>query len=140
MALAGARTRADGLALELDLQTSATIHGNGVQLLQVLLNLVNNAADAVRTSAIREIAVRARDLDGFVQVVVEDTGMGVAPENAGRLFDRFFTTKTPDEGTGLGLSISRDIVHSMNGTLTWDQVGDRTRFIVRLPRMAGAPA
>ncbi len=142
MGLAGARTRADGLALELDVQTTATVLGNGVQLLQVLLNLVNNAVDAVKGAAVRQLAVRARDDEAFALVIVEDTGSGIAPEHAGRLFDRFFTTKEPDEGTGLGLSISRDIVQSMHGTLTWDRVGDRTRFIVRLPRVtpAGAPS
>lgn len=142
MGLAAARTRADGLALELDLKTTATVQGNAVQLLQVLLNLVNNAVDAVKGAAVRQLAVRARDDDAFALVIVEDTGPGIAPEHAGRLFDRFFTTKEPDEGTGLGLSISRDIVQSMHGTLTWDRVGDRTRFIVRLPRVtpAGAPS
>ena len=142
MGLAGARTRADGLALELDVQTTATVLGNGVQLLQVLLNLVNNAVDAVKGAPVRQLAVRARDDEAFALVIVEDTGSGIAPEHAGRLFDRFFTTKEPDEGTGLGLSISRDIVQSMHGTLTWDRVGDRTRFIVRLPRVtpAGAPS
>jgi C4-dicarboxylate-specific signal transduction histidine kinase len=138
MALAGARTRADGLSLEVDVQTRATVHGNGVQLLQVLLNLVNNAVDAVKRAAVRRLAVRARDVDGFAHVIVEDSGPGVAPEHAERLFDRFFTTKEPDEGTGLGLSISRDIVQSMHGTLTWERVGDCTRFIVRLPRLPGA--
>lgn len=142
MALAGARTRADGLVLELDVQTTATVLGNGVQLLQVLLNLVNNAVDAVKGAPVRQLAVRARDDDAFAFVIVEDTGPGIAPEHTGRLFDRFFTTKEPDEGTGLGLSISRDIVQSMHGTLTWDRVSDRTRFIVRLPRVthAGAPS
>lgn len=141
MGLAAARTRAEGLVLELDLQTTATVQGNGVQLLQVLLNLVNNAVDAVKGAAVRQLAVRARDDGAFALVIVEDTGPGIAPEHAGRLFDRFFTTKEPDEGTGLGLSISRDIVQSMHGTLTWDRAGDRTRFIVRLPRVtpAGAP-
>ncbi|MDP1917283.1 MAG: ATP-binding protein [Myxococcales bacterium] len=142
MGLAAARTRAEGLVLELDLKTTAMVQGNGVQLLQVLLNLVNNAVDAVKGAAIRQLAVRARDEGAFAEVIVEDTGPGIAPEHAGRLFDRFFTTKEPDEGTGLGLSISRDIVQSMHGTLTWDRVGDRTRFMVRLPRMtpAGAPS
>ncbi|MDP3501303.1 MAG: ATP-binding protein [Myxococcales bacterium] len=142
MALAGARTRAEGLVLELELNTTATVQGNGVQLLQVLLTLVNNAVDAVKGAPIRQLTVRARDDDAFVLVIVEDTGPGIAPEHAGRLFDRFFTTKEPDEGTGLGLSISRDIVQSMHGTLTWDRVGDRTRFLVRLPRVtpAGVPA
>lgn len=140
MALAGARTRADGLTLELDVRTNATVHGNGVQLLQVLLNLVNNAVDAVKRAPVRQLAVRATDVEGFAEVIVEDSGPGVAPEHAERLFDRFFTTKEPGEGTGLGLSISRDIVHSMKGALTWDRVGDRTRFIVRLPRVPGAGA
>ena len=142
MALAGARTRAEGLILDLDIRTTAIVRANGVQLVQVLLNLVNNAVDAVKRAPVRKVAVRAIEVEGFVDVIVEDTGAGVAPEHAARLFDRFFTTKEPDEGTGLGLSISRDIVQSMNGSLTWARVADRTRFTARLPREpdAGAPS
>lgn len=133
VALAGARARSAGLSLELDLQTSARVMGNGVQIQQVILNLLNNGFDAVRRAPIKQLAVRAVDVDGFALVCVEDSGPGVAPEHRERLFDRFFTTKEPDEGTGLGLAISRDLVASMGGTLTWERVGDRTRFVVALP-------
>lgn len=84
------------------------------QFQQVLLNLAVNARDAMPSGG--RLAIRARkrvgsNIDGldptgtFVELVVEDTGMGMSPEDAARIFEPFFTTKAPGKGTGLGLSI-----------------------------------
>ncbi len=132
--LSGARTRAEGLELGLELATDAKIWGNAVQLSQVLVNLVNNAVDAVKDAPVRQVLLQARERGDTVELWVEDSGPGVAAEHSARLFDRFFTTKSPTEGTGLGLCVSRDLVVAMNGTLDYERVNDRTRFTVRLPR------
>lgn len=132
-ALAGARTRLEGLQLGLDIRTRAWVLGNAVQLTQVLLNLINNAVDAVKRAPVRHVALRAEDQPASVLLTVEDTGPGIPAEHRERLFDRFFTTKHADEGTGLGLAISKDIVASMGGSLSWERVEDRTRFIVAIP-------
>jgi len=135
--LTGARTRAEGLELALELRTQASVLGNAVQLGQVLINLVNNAVDAVRDAPVREVVLRAHDVDGDVLLQVEDSGAGVDALHAARIFDRFFTTKRPDQGTGLGLAISREIVEAMGGTLTYARAAERTRFTVQLPRLDG---
>jgi len=95
------------------------VEGDRVQLQQVILNLVLNAADAM--SAVddrpRDLHVAtARDERGCARLSVTDAGVGFGPEGAGRLFEAFYTTKA--EGLGIGLSISRSIIESHDGRLT----------------------
>jgi len=92
--------------------------GDRVQLQQVILNLVRNAADAM--SAIedraRELTIRtARDADECARLTVLDSGTGFDPQGAERLFEAFYTTKS--DGMGMGLSICRSIIGSHNGRL-----------------------
>lgn len=134
--LTGARTRSEGLELELEVGSRAQVWGNQVQLGQVLINLVNNAVDAVREQPTRGLALRALDQGSEVVLRVEDTGLGIAAEHREHAFDRFFTTKG-QAGTGLGLAVSRDIIQSMGGTLEYGREGARTVFTARLPRLGG---
>jgi PAS domain S-box-containing protein len=93
------------------------VPGDSVQLQQVLINLIMNAVEAMRTSTgrTRELLIRsAKNTDG-VLVQVQDSGPGMEPEVAARIFEPFFTTKA--EGIGMGLSISRSIVESHGGRL-----------------------
>jgi signal transduction histidine kinase len=83
------------------------------ELKQVLLNLLNNAVDAVEESAKREIRVTAARQNGRVTVQIEDSGPGFSDLN--RAFDPFYTTKPVGKGTGLGLSICYGIVHECGG-------------------------
>ncbi|MDQ8727561.1 PAS domain S-box protein [Bradyrhizobium sp. LHD-71] len=99
------------------------VGGDRVQLQQVIMNLLRNAADAM--SAVndrpRRMLVRtARDEDG-VRLSVRDAGIGFGPEGTERLFDAFYTTKS--DGMGIGLSVSRSIIERHNGRL-WAQVND----------------
>jgi PAS domain S-box-containing protein len=94
------------------------VAGDPVQLQQVLINLIMNAVEAMRTSTgrPRELLIRsARKPDG-VLVQVQDSGPGIEPELRDRIFEPFFTTK--GEGTGMGLSISRSIIESHGGQLS----------------------
>ena len=94
------------------------ITGDRVQLQQVILNLLRNAADAVADvhDRPRRVSVRTeRDGDDRVRVTVRDNGVGVDPRSAGRLFDAFYTTKSA--GMGVGLSVSRSIVENHHGRL-----------------------
>jgi len=111
------------------------IKGDRVQLEQVVLNLVINAIDALREAKeTREVLITSRrEGSAEVLVSVEDSGMGVSAEIAGRIFDPFFTTKS--QGIGMGLSISRSIVESHGGRL-WAESrpleGAIFRFTIRV--------
>jgi PAS domain S-box-containing protein len=94
------------------------VQGDPSLLLQVLLNLVTNAEQAI--SAVRDhgkIQISAIRLDSNVVVTFDDDGPGIPPEILSRVFDPFFTTKRPGGGTGLGLTISMAIVREHGGTL-----------------------
>ena len=93
------------------------IPGDPVQLQQVLINLVINAIEAMRTSTRlpRKLLIKSVRNTGEVLVQVQDSGPGIEPQVADRIFETFFTTKA--EGTGMGLSICRSIVESHGGRL-----------------------
>lgn len=103
------------------------------QLVQVFLNLINNAIDAMKQQGGGTLAVRVRRMRAGVEVAVADTGPGIAPGALARIFDPFFTTKVVDEGTGLGLSLSGSIIARHGGTLTAESTGAGACFRVTLP-------
>ncbi|MDX1605799.1 MAG: ATP-binding protein [Candidatus Competibacterales bacterium] len=105
----------------LDLEPELYVSGHAGQLQQVLMNLLQNALDALAGRDDPVVEVRARRLDdGIVEVRVSDNGPGIAPADRSRVFDPFFTTKPVGQGTGLGLSISHTIVDNHGGTLGLD--------------------
>jgi PAS domain S-box-containing protein len=111
---------------------------------QVLLNLIVNAAHAVGTAVAAgqergTITVRTRSEDDHTIVIeIQDTGIGIPPENHQRVFDAFFTTKAVGVGTGQGLTMAYSLVHDHHdGTLTLtSDPGHGTTFTVRLPQGA----
>ena len=109
---------------------------------RVLLNIVGNAFYAVRQRRqLGEpgyeptVSVSTKQLDGQVEIRVQDNGMGIPPELQDKIFQHFFTTKPAGEGTGLGLSLSYDIVTKSHGdTLAVEsRPGLGTAFIITLP-------
>ncbi|MEQ8766292.1 MAG: HAMP domain-containing sensor histidine kinase [Planctomycetota bacterium] len=108
------------------------VRGDENQLIQVFLNLVTNALQAMPSGG--RLIVSARAFEDRVEVRVRDTGSGIDPENLEKLFEPFFTTKAPGEGTGLGLSISYGIIRNHGGELSVESSGeDGTTFLVCLP-------
>ena len=88
------------------------------RLVQVIVNLVQNACDAVRERMLGRVRILVtREPEGMIALRVEDNGPGIAPEVATRLFEPFATTKPSGEGTGLGLYTSYMLVRAMHGTL-----------------------
>lgn len=101
--------------------TLLPVHADPNQLHQVLVNLLNNAIDAIverHGSSGGELVVGVQPAsDGRVMISVKDNGCGIAPENMEKIFTPFFTTKPVGKGTGLGLSICYGIITKMGGTM-----------------------
>jgi two-component system sensor kinase FixL len=117
LALVGVRQRGVRVALELD-DALRPVLVDDVQIQQVVLNLVRNAVEAMEQAEPRELTISTRTNaeQGMAEVIIADTGPGIAPELADRLFQPFVTTKAT--GMGLGLSICREIVEAHHGRLT----------------------
>ena len=109
------------------------VEGDRGQLVQVVMNLVLNACDAMADGGI--LTLRTGRYDETVWLEVEDTGCGIPEEILPRIFEPFFTTKGIGKGTGLGLSVVHGIVTSLGGQLNVDsRVDEGTRVRVELPR------
>ncbi len=109
------------------------IQASETELQQVLLNIVNNALDAMEKSG-GEINIRSKRNDDVVVITLEDTGPGIAQANLQRIFDPFFTTKPVGKGTGLGLSICYGIINKMGGHIdVQSEVEKGTAFTISLP-------
>src|SRR3979409_2266308 len=93
------------------------VMGDRVQLQQVMMNLISNSIDAMKEGdGTRELAIKSRRAENEqLMVSVSDTGVGLPPQKADKIFNAFFTTKV--HGTGMGLSISRSIIESPGGRL-----------------------
>ena len=104
------------------------------QISQVLLNLLNNAFDAISPFANKWIQIDVNPIsEERFQVIVTDSGKGIPAEIADKLMQPFFTTKDVGKGTGLGLSVSLGIAQGHGGTLTLDKNCSNTRFVLELP-------
>jgi signal transduction histidine kinase len=129
-----------GATLRLDLAPDLPpVGGDGVHLQQVLLNLVTNALDAVaeKPPGARLVTVRTTPAgEGRVELCVEDTGKGIAPDDLARVFEAFYTTKPT--GLGVGLAISRSIIEAHGGRLSVEsQPGAGATFRCALPVLSG---
>jgi signal transduction histidine kinase len=102
------------------------------QATQLLMNLTVNARDAMPDGG--RLTIKATEIDGGVELVVEDTGLGMSEETRAKAFDPFFTTKPPGSGTGLGLATVYGIVSQAGGTVSLhSEPGRGTRVVVALP-------
>jgi signal transduction histidine kinase len=126
------KKRTTQIQIETDLAEVPKVQADSVQLLQVFLSVLVNAADAIAGGG--RITVRSR-AEKEVLVTISDTGCGIPEENLKKVFEPFFTTKEPGEGTGLGLSLSYGIVKQMGGSIDLkSKVGEGTDVTIALPR------
>jgi signal transduction histidine kinase len=120
IAMASGELDAARVTIELELaETLPLISAHKGQLQQVVLNIVTNAADSMRSVDDRErlLRVRSRPFDSSgIAVSVQDSGTGIDPQNIDRIFDAFFSTKS--NGMGMGLAICRSIVEAHGGNLS----------------------
>ena len=126
------------IALTFD-QTLPTVVTDGDRMRQALVNLLENAWQAVGASTPSDgpaISVTTRHVDGRATIVISDRGAGIAPADLSHVFDPYFTTKRG--GTGLGLAITKNIIEGLGGTITVTSVAGRGTDI-RLDLPLGAP-
>lgn len=138
MALALLEARSSGISINrVEGLRDAKVEVDAIQIQQVLVNLLRNAVDALRSEPKRDvprltISTRQGE-DGWVEFSVTDNGPGIAPNLAERIFEPFMTTKP--KGMGMGLSVCRRLVESHGGTIKAEsEPGAGATFTVRLPR------
>ncbi len=119
--------------------SSLTMEARSVQIGQVLLNLLNNANDAVSGKPDPWIRLEVIERNEFIDIRITDSGKGIPRLIQDKIFQPFFTTKDIGSGTGLGLSISAGIVKAHGGQLTIDNESPNTCFSIRLPKWQCLP-
>lgn len=123
-------------AVVVDVGELPAVESDANRLSQVILNVLVNAVQAIPPGSPtqNEVRVTSSMADGFLDLVVSDTGPGIDSEVIEKIFDPFFTTKESGIGTGLGLSIALDVMESLGGDLTVEsEPGEGAKFTIRLP-------
>ncbi|HAQ27750.1 MAG TPA: two-component sensor histidine kinase, partial [Pseudomonas sp.] len=111
----------------------AWVSGDSIRLEQVLINLLNNALDAMQSSSVRQLRIDCRrDGDEWL-LSVADSGGGIDREHLDQVFEPFFTTKPVGQGLGLGLAVSYGIVRGLGGRLEVRNDAQGAVFDIRLP-------
>jgi len=133
------KANVNGIALSYDIsKNTPEVYGDPTQIQQVLLNIYNNAIDAIiekHGPSGGRLSIQANQgANGWVEISIQDNGVGIKKENLDKIFAPFFTTKPVGRGTGLGLAVCYGIIQSMGGTLqVSSQEGDGTTFTIQLP-------
>lgn len=120
----------------LDVTTTRKVNIAKNEMIQVLMNLIKNAHDAIIEQRISDgkIIVCVEDYDAGIRISVEDNAGGIAPSVMDKIFDIYFTTKDPDSGTGLGLHMSKFIIEESFGGKIWvENINGGAHFIILLP-------
>jgi two-component system, NtrC family, sensor kinase len=120
------------VAIQTNLAPLSPLHCDPQSLIQVFVNLIENACDAVSDQGHVWIDTKMADPHSIV-VTIEDDGVGISPEDLTRLGEPFFTTKEPGKGMGLGLAVSMGIVRDLGGTLVFSSPGRGAKACVSLP-------
>lgn len=131
--LCNERFKHQGVELKTSGDLETVISCQETQLAQVLLNLINNAYDAVVDYQSPWVEVNVHKEAEVVKISITDSGHGISDEIAHKIMQPFFTTKEVGVGTGLGLSISKGIVEMHGGKFYLDQNCPNTRFVIELP-------
>lgn len=139
IALFGRQFEKDGITVEIDLEPDLPfVRADGSRLRQVMVNMISNAHHALKAKPEDSLEgklfrISARHAGRNVRVEFYDNGVGIKPEDLGKVFDPFFTTRRETGGTGLGLSVSFGIIRDFGGTIKVEsEEGKFTRFIIEL--------
>lgn len=135
MDLCHEKFKKNGITLYIDsIPSDAKILCQPTQITQVLLNLLNNAYDALETIEDKKISIEFRESSQEYELSIVDNGPGISSATREKLFQPFFTTKDHGKGTGLGLSISKGIIEAHRGQISVESVPKLTKFICRFPK------
>jgi len=130
------RFKSNGIDLTIeDFNHELMVEGNVIELSQVLLNILNNAFDAVKEINVdhKWVKISVVVKDAYVEIHVTDCGNGITDNIQDKIFQPFYTTKEIGKGTGLGLSISLGIVQKHAGSLKLNTQSAHTNFVISLP-------
>jgi two-component system, NtrC family, C4-dicarboxylate transport sensor histidine kinase DctB len=127
------RLRSEQVQLHSEIDTDARVLGDAIRLEQVLLNLLNNALDAMASSESRQLQIRIERQGEQCLLSIADSGGGIAADVLGHVFEPFFTTKPVGAGLGLGLAVSYGIVRELGGNLEAANAEQGAIFTLRLP-------
>jgi signal transduction histidine kinase len=134
VALLGPHPRFRGITVENQVSGELPLASASTRIVQVLVNLLLNAADAMGGKGSVTVSAKLLDADAGLALFVRDRGPGVAEADREKIFEPFFTTKQPGQGTGLGLAISRSIAQAQGGDLLLARTdGPGATFVLRLP-------
>lgn len=122
------------IKLELVSEGNTDVYCRSQQITHVILGLVNNAYDAVRSLDQRWVRVMVVGSEREVRLSVIDSGTGIAPDIVDRMMEPFFTTKEIGEGVGLGLSVSKGVIEEQGGRLFVDRTAQNTCISFTLPK------
>lgn len=131
--IADDRMKKSNIQLKMNISQNVNVICYPSFISQVLLNLLNNAIDALEMAEVKRIEVEAFTHNEWVEIHIRDTGPGVPEELSEKIFEPFFTTKKFGKGTGLGLAISKGLVDAHDGQLFYTKENNLSTFVVRLP-------
>jgi signal transduction histidine kinase len=125
--------KSGGIDFRVNIDSQVLLKVEGDHIAQVLLNLLNNAFDAVESMHEPWIELAGRREGERYLITVTDAGHGIAPEIVERMMEPFFTTKAIGKGTGLGLSVSKGFIEAYDGKLYYHLHDGQTQFVIDLP-------
>ncbi len=134
IALCGERFKNANIVVKLSIISDESLHAKTGQAIEVVLNLLNNAYDAVLGQDTRWIEVSSKNGSEFIELYVTDSGQGIPVRLQTKIFAPFFTTKEIGKGIGLGLSTSSSIMQQHGGEIIFDASSPHTRFVLRFKK------
>ena len=133
MSLSNEKIAKGGIELRFREHDNVEIECRSYQIVQVMLNLINNAYDAVLSDKSAWIEISYEVTGTRLIIKVTDSGRGIPEKIAEKIMQPFYTTKAVGQGTGLGLSISKGLVEDHGGTLSYNPKSPNTQFVLELP-------
>lgn len=132
--LAKPRLKNERIEIEIEGSQEAFINCHEIEIEQVILNLINNAIDAMAELEDKWIRIAVTEQEQSIELAVIDAGLGIPEKDHYKLFEPFYTTKRPGKGTGLGLAISKGILEEHSAKIEYDKQCEHTRFNLTFPK------